>query len=121
MFGTIDAQRQVEVGPVAEAVIGRVIIDARPALALPICVAAQRDLPIVRHRPAMLNTEIGGPVRRVGQFVAAQIGPDAGTAVNLRLVEWIILRAAELRVRYLRGLEYVYQIGRASGGERGGQ
>src|SRR3546814_5978447 len=59
---TVDTQRDVEVCPVAEAIIGIEIVDARPALRLPIGIAADRRAPLGAEGDRVFGADIHRPV-----------------------------------------------------------
>src|SRR3546814_16182628 len=86
VFRSIDADRQVEVRPALQSIVRVGIIDARPALGLPITIAADRRAPVLIEVDRTLGAEIGGPARRIGQFVAAEVGLETGPDVTFGIV-----------------------------------
>src|SRR3546814_9889655 len=54
---TIDAQREVEVRPVAQTVVRVEVVNPRPALGLPISIAADRGAPIAIERDGVFSAE----------------------------------------------------------------
>src|SRR3546814_10273876 len=70
------------VRPVAQTVVRVEVVNPRPALGLPISIAADRGAPIAIERDGVFSAEIDGPAGRVGQFIARQIGVEACAAIR---------------------------------------
>src|SRR3546814_8485287 len=95
VFRSIDADRQVEVRPALQSIVRVGIIDARPALGLPITIAADRRAPVLIEVDRILGAEIGSPARRIGQFVAAEVVLETRPAVQFGLVGVVVEGAAK--------------------------
>src|SRR3546814_168729 len=85
--GPFNRERHVGVIPRFQTVDRR-IINARPAFALAIIIAAKGDVPIIDWQ-RILCAEIDGPMWRVGQLLAAKIGIEPPTLIG-RICYWII-------------------------------
>src|SRR3546814_4660496 len=96
------SDRQVEVRPALQSIVRVGIIDARPALGLPITIAADRRAPVLIEVDRILGAEIGGPARRIGQFVAAEVGLETRPAVQFGIVGVVVEGAAKGGIANLR-------------------